>query len=706
MDKVLNIYLCDLTHDTILLVSDTIPINIGYVASFAKKQFGLKINITLFKYPTTALLAIKNNPPDLLGLSNYSWNSNLSEYFAEVAVNANPSVVVVQGGTNFPSNDRERTEFLMKHRFTDCHVEYEGEVSFANLVQRVIDCEGRKEAIFDSPIGGIVFLKPSAPNRSSPILIKSTLPDRIRCLDDIPSPYLTGLMDHFFDGRLTPFIETNRGCPFRCSFCHTGADYYNKINSYSIERVRDEIFYIAPRAASKNVSNLHLADTNFGMFPRDKEICQALYDARQEFGWPIQVMATTGKNSKERVIDITKILGKNFSVNMSLQSMDNDVLKNIRRDNIKLDHYIKINKHLSDAGRSTKAELIIGLPGESKESFMAGVEAVVDTDVASLTIYTLMLLTGTEFKDPAYRERFGIKGSFRIVPLNFGEYDGERILDYEEVCIETNSMSFSDYLYLRGFALFVESIHNGRPFEEIFKYIISLGIKRSAFLVHLYKSISKAPKSIRITFSDFINETKAELWASEDELTQHYKSNVNYEKLKNGEVGGNLIYKYKCKNLGFLASDWIRFMIDQLDFFIHEKSPEIQITIKSEVKSLAKFCEARMDGLLKFDSNIDPISLMLDYNIPEWLRSDDQLQLSNFKLSNEQAFTFYYTDEQLKGRNEMFTRYGTDINALSKIVTRISNLESLYRKVDSVAGHGELYTDIDVDRYTRYTLAN
>ena len=74
--------------------------------------------------------------------------------------------------------------------------------------------------------------------------------------------------------------------------------------------------------------------------------------------------------------------------------------------------------------------------------------------------------------------------------------------------------------------------------------------------------------------------------------------------------------------------------------------------------------------------------------------------------TNEQVFTFYYTDEQLKGRNEMFTRYGTDINALSKIVTRISNLESLYRKVDSVAGHGELYTDIDVDRYTRYTLAN
>ena len=32
-------------------------------------------------------------------------------------------------------------------------------------------------------------------------------------------------------------------------------------------------------------------------------------------------------------------------------------------------------------------------------------------------------------------------------------------------------------------------------------------------------------------------------------------------------------------------------------------------------------------------------------------------------------------------RNDMFKRYGTDINALSKIVTRITSLESQYRKV-------------------------
>ena len=49
--KKLSIYMGDLTHDTILLVSDTIPINIGYIASYAKKMFANQIEIILFKYP-------------------------------------------------------------------------------------------------------------------------------------------------------------------------------------------------------------------------------------------------------------------------------------------------------------------------------------------------------------------------------------------------------------------------------------------------------------------------------------------------------------------------------------------------------------------------------------------------------------------------------------------------------------------------------
>ena len=88
--KPLKVYLCDLTHETVILVSDTIPVNVGYIGSYAKKIHKDLIDISLFKYPNTVIDAIKKNPPDVLGLSNYSWNSLLSERIANIAKLMNP----------------------------------------------------------------------------------------------------------------------------------------------------------------------------------------------------------------------------------------------------------------------------------------------------------------------------------------------------------------------------------------------------------------------------------------------------------------------------------------------------------------------------------------------------------------------------------------------------------------------------------------
>ena len=115
LSKKLRVYLCDLTYDTIILVSDTIPINIGFIGSYMKKIFGEKIDLSLFKYPNDAIHAIKSNSPDMICLSNYSWNSNLSEYVASIAKKFNSNVVTVQGGTNFPHQPMLQKEFLSKN---------------------------------------------------------------------------------------------------------------------------------------------------------------------------------------------------------------------------------------------------------------------------------------------------------------------------------------------------------------------------------------------------------------------------------------------------------------------------------------------------------------------------------------------------------------------------------------------------------------
>ena len=703
----LKLYLGDLTHDTIVLVSDTIPINVGFVGSYAKKIYGDDIDVSLFKYPGSLIDAIKSDPPDVLALSNYSWNSHLSERVAGLTKQVNPSAVTVQGGTNFPHLASQHLDFLSKRPNTDFHVEMEGEISFSNLIGQVLQGRDGGARLFDRPVDGCVYIQPTTRYSNEPLVVSGNLPPRIRDLDEIPSPYLNGMLDHFFDGRLTPYLETNRGCPFKCTFCHTGNDYFQKTNNFSLDRIKAEINYIGPRVSALGIVNLHIADTNFGMYARDREICLALKEAHDKYGWPLQIMATTGKNNKERVIDITSIMGHLFTVNMSVQSMDQNVLSNIKRDNIKLEDYIKVNQSLNEQGRATKGELIVGLPGETRETFMQGLEKIVESGVSSACIYTLMLLNGTEFQDPAYRRKHGIESKFRIVPLDFGEYEGERVLDYEEVGIGTNDMSFDDYLYLRGIALLVEALHNGRPFEEFFRLALSLGISRTSLLRLVSDKIAGAPPEVRQVMDGFLEETQGELWDSGESLVRHYQEDQNYLRLASGEIGGNLIYKYKAVSLAFTAQNWIAFLSSLLKSISQERSngSGADARLEEQIDVIARFCQNKLSGLLDVNGNVAPLQMESPYDIVGWMRGEAGVALEDYARSTPVHYEFAYSEEQLKARDDQFKRYGTDANALSKIVTRISNIESLMRKVSTPEGEQVISADTDQDRFTRYTMS-
>ena len=708
MKKPLKIYLCDLTYDTIILVSDTIPINIGFIASYLKKKLQAKVEIELFKYPNDLLKAIKRQPPDILGLSNYSWNSNLSEHFAKVAKKINKNCIVLQGGTNFPHAQNQQKEFLIERCYTDIYALFEGERSTLNVVERYLKKQNDLKNFFDEPIDGCVFIDPRTRESTDPKLIVGKYLERIKDLDEIPSPYLNGMMDKFFDGKLTPFIETNRGCPFTCSFCHTGADYYHKLNKFSQERVKSEIEYIGKKSKELGITNLHMADVNFGMYPQDKLVCEYLLESKKKYSWPLQIMATTGKNSKKRVMEITSILGNMFSVNMSLQSMSEYVLNNIRRSNIRHEDMIAVNNHLREAGRSTKAELILPLPGETKKSFIDGLNKVLDSKASSVTIYTLMMLQGTEFKTPEFRKKFGYKGKYRIVPLNFGEYDGEKIFDFEEVGISTNDLSFEDYLSLRSIALMVEALHNGKPFEEFFLYAKQYNIKPATFINSLYEEIFSAPDTVKKVFNNFIEETKGELWESEKDLTNFYKEEKNYRLLKQGKVGGNLIYKYKSKSLTEAKLGWINYLADQLFKNIKVQFPGINLEkVKDEIEEIRIFTKFKLEGLLDFHSEINSIKHEFKYDMLNWIDNLGQKKLSEFCLKNKQLYFFEYTTDQINNRNDYFERYGKDINALSKIVTRISNLESQFRKVRNSEAHKprDIYQK-STELFTKYALSN
>ena len=71
--------------------------------------------------------------------------------------------------------------------------------------------------------------------------------ERVMNLAEIPSPYLSGRLDSFLDGKLLPIIQTNRGCPFSCTFCTEGQSYWSKVKVKPKEVVAGEISYISEK---------------------------------------------------------------------------------------------------------------------------------------------------------------------------------------------------------------------------------------------------------------------------------------------------------------------------------------------------------------------------------------------------------------------------------------------------------------------------
>jgi hypothetical protein len=268
-------------------------------------------------------------------------------------------------------------------------------------------------------------------------------------LDYLPSPYLTGWLDPFLKVGYTPLFETNRGCPYHCTFCVWGISALSKIKRFSDARVHAELDYVAEYGVP--VSLWRLADANFGILKRDAVIAQsirAIHDNHPDlFGF---VDVWWAKNPTQTMVDIACSLGDLTTGYVAFQSLDEDVLANIKRSNISIERLIEFIRKIRPYVDGVHTDLLVGLPGESKDSHLYSYRKALDIGFTSIGGGEVRMLPGSEMDTAETRARFGLRTKWRISEGDFGVWRGKYVYELEEGIRASNAMTEEEMLELRS----------------------------------------------------------------------------------------------------------------------------------------------------------------------------------------------------------------------------------------------------------------
>lgn len=506
-----------------------VPLNVAYIAAFLNKMRPGAFEITIFKNPMTLLEAIERQAPDIAAFSNYIWNKNLQLACARHLKQVAPGCITVMGGPNYHFKDPVWLDrFVKDHPQIDFHIEGEGEVKFYNLAACILEHGRDLDAVKQANPAGVTFVDPgngrlvsndlSTPGAWASLdgLQLDLKAGRLMDLNDIPSPYLTGVLDAFLaDPIYCPIVETNRGCPYECTFCNWGDMGKSRSSKFATDRVEDELRYIAEHNVSATPF-LYIGDANFGLFERDVAFARLLRDLKETHGFPRNVYLYYAKNSTEKVVRIAEILKGMTRINLSRQTQNADVLANIKRSNISIDTFSRLTHLAKELGVESFVELIYGLPGESKDSFFAGVKAIMRQHVDGLHLFPAMLLDGSEMGTAASRAEYGITGEFRRIDGCGGRYGPVAAMEFEEIITGTSVMTRDDYFEIRLFHFFQTLFLDTKLYRDTETLI------GGALLFDLIEDVighrASAPPPVQHLIDEFMAAAKAEFVADPSQV--------------------------------------------------------------------------------------------------------------------------------------------------------------------------------------------
>jgi len=465
-----------------------LPFVSGILSANAKKIKKIKDNFKFKQFifkPDTAENLINqyyDEKPDIAVFSISMWNEQLSLKVAD-QLKKKWNTLIVFGGASTPHNP---TDYFKKYPFIDIAVRAEGEEAFNEILLGYLNNKNFKD------IPNVSFR-----SHDNKCILNPSKTNFSKDLDMYPSPYLSGEYDYLFkdneDHKYQVIVETNRGCPFLCTYCYWGkGGTTTKYRFHSLERVFKEIEWIA----EKKIQYVFNADSNFGMHRRDIEIANKLVEVKKRTGYPDKFRTCWGKNTSEQIYKIASLLhlhGLEKGITLARQTNSKEALKAVKRDNIKLEAYSELEKKFNQLQIPVYAEMILGLPEETYESWTDGLGYLLDTSINNqIFVYQAEVYPNTEMNEPSYRKKHGIKTTkIELQEIHCSPREQTWLKEIQEIVTETSTMSTKDWQDKNLFSTILMFLHSFKTGYYILVYLMNeFEIKGKDLIEFMTKNIN------------------------------------------------------------------------------------------------------------------------------------------------------------------------------------------------------------------------
>lgn len=603
-----------------------LPLSSGMLQAYAQKHLKnpdlYQFQTPIYKFMPISEAVDRLVNCDIVGFSIYVWNEQNSLAIAAEYKRRNPNGVVIFGGPQVPNSrkqfrsartveltvreqQRERTQFTpmfhQKYRFIDMACHGEGERVFtAVLEQMAIDrCKDK------SNIPSLSYLDPDGSFHFTRQLPRMGDAELAQC----PSPLTTGVFDDLMaDNPKQKWIlmyETDRGCPYSCSYCDWGGATEDKIGKFSMEQIYADIMWTGAK-----IPYVFLCNANFGILERDIQIAEYFAEAKKKFGILEGVSTQNAKNPKPHTLRALKVLekaGLNKATVMSQQSVNAPTLRAIRRDNMKLDEYYEIQKQLAAEGVYTMTDLILPMPEETYDSIADAVSTLISRGQHNrIQFNNLSILRNTEMGDPEYQRQYGMEiVNARIINGHGKKNDSiSGVEEWQQLVVATNSMPRKEWRRARAYCWMTNLIY----FNKL--------LQIPSIVLH---------ECCQTTFREVVERFCA---AAPEKYPVLAEINAFFEKtaqdIQNGEQE-EFVHSKEWLDIWWPPEEYAFIKIcveNKLDAFYQEARAILEpIAESAESRQMLRDALKLNRALIKIPFQTQDVEIDLDYNIWEFYRS-------------------------------------------------------------------------------------